>query len=118
MHCVIKNEAFTLPINREKVKSIVVIGKLANDVLCDWYSGSPPYKITPLEGIQKKAGKEATVVYFQDSELKEALKAAENADLVITFGGNHPTGDAGWAKVARPSYGKESVDRKTIESGR
>ncbi len=110
----LKNEALTLPIDRKKVKSIVVIGGLANDVLCDWYSGSPPYKITPLEGIKKKAGKEVSVAYFPDSKLQEALKAAKNADLVVAFGGNHPTGDAGWAKVTRPSYGKESVDRKTL----
>ena len=29
--------------------------------------------------------------------------------------GNHPTGDAGWAEVTLPSYGKEAVDRRSLD---
>ena len=42
------------------------------------------------------------------------MKAAKNCDVAVVVVGNHPTGDAGWAKVARPSYGKEAVDRQSI----
>jgi len=34
---------------------------------------------------------------------------------VIICVGNHPTGDDSWAKVTQPSYGKEAVDRRSLE---
>jgi beta-glucosidase len=34
---------------------------------------------------------------------------------VIVCVGNHPTGDGPWAKVTRESYGKEAVDRRSLE---
>ncbi|MDF1551195.1 MAG: glycoside hydrolase family 3 C-terminal domain-containing protein, partial [Bacteroidales bacterium] len=86
----------------------------ANEVLMDWYSGSAPYLVTPLDGINSKINKDVKLSYFADNENDKAINAASTADVVIVFGGNHPTGDAGWAKVARPSYGKESVDRETL----
>ncbi len=39
-----------------KNKDVAVIGPLADEVLTDWYSGTPPYSITPLEGIKEKVG--------------------------------------------------------------
>lgn len=110
----LKNDHATLPLNSKKIKSIVIVGKLANEVLMDWYSGSAPYLVTPLEGIKSKINKDVKLSYFTDNEYDKAIDAASTADVVIVFGGNHPTGDAGWAKVARPSYGKESVDRETL----
>lgn len=110
----LKNDHATLPLNSKKIKSIVIVGKLANEVLMDWYGGSAPYLVTPLEGIKSKINKDVKLSYFTDNEYDKAIDAASTADVVIVFGGNHPTGDAGWAKVARPSYGKESVDRETL----
>lgn len=110
----LKNERSTLPINKKKIKKLAVIGQLANQVLLDWYSGSAPYVITPLQGLQNRFGKEMEITYVPDSLLSEALIVAQEADMVLVFGGNHPTGNAGWAKVTRDSYGKESVDRKSI----
>ena len=110
----LKNESSTLPINKKKVKKLAVIGQLADQVLLDWYSGSAPYLVTPLQGLQERFGKEMEITYVPDSLLNEALIAAKEADMVLVFGGNHPTGNAGWAQVTRDSYGKESVDRKSI----
>jgi beta-glucosidase len=43
----------------------------------------------------------------------EAVKLAQSADVAIVCVGNNPGG--GWAKVAGPSEGRESVDRKAID---
>ncbi len=110
----LKNEKQTLPINTKKIHKILVVGQLADQVLLDWYSGTPPYFITPLQGLKDKLGKKTEIVYVPDSLIEKAKEEAQDADLILAFGGNHPTGNAGWAEVTRDSYGKESVDRKTI----
>lgn len=48
-----------------KNKKVAVIGPLADEVLTDWYSGTPPYSITPLEGIKGKIGE--TIPYADGS---------------------------------------------------
>lgn len=110
----LKNDYETLPVKSKIIKKIAVIGQLANKVLLDWYSGTPPYTLSPLQGLKNRIGDEVEVIYVPDSLMDDALLAAKEADLVLAFGGNHPTGNAGWEKVTRPSYGKEAVDRKTI----
>ncbi|MGG3283357.1 glycoside hydrolase family 3 C-terminal domain-containing protein [Paenibacillus solani] len=49
----LKNKGL-LPLNRDQLKSVAVIGPLANEAFTDWYSGTPPYRITPLQGVQEK----------------------------------------------------------------
>ena len=44
----LKNANGFLPLKKESIKSIAVIGPLANSVHWDWYGGTPPYAITPL----------------------------------------------------------------------
>jgi len=111
----LKNLENLLPLDRTKFKSIAVIGPRANEVLLDWYSGLPPYRITPLQGIIDKVGPGVTVNFATNNTHGEAVKIARAADVVIVCVGNHPTGDVtNWAKVALPSYGREAVDRKSI----
>jgi len=111
----LKNSENLLPLDRSKLKSIAVIGPRANEVLLDWYSGLPPYRITPLQGIIDKAGPGITVNFATNNADGEAVKIALAADVVIVCVGNHPTGDlTNWAKVALPSYGREAVDRQSI----
>ena len=38
----LKNENRFLPLDRSALKAIAVIGPRANEVLLDWYSGTPP----------------------------------------------------------------------------
>ena len=111
----LKNSGNLLPLDRTKLKSIAVIGPRANDVLLDWYSGTPPYNVTPLQGIQDKAGPGVTVNFATNNADGEAVKIARAADVAIVCVGNHPTGGlTNWGKVALPSYGREAVDRKSI----
>ena len=111
----LKNAGDLLPLDRTKLKSIAVIGPRANQVLLDWYSGMPPYTITPLQGIMDKVGPRVLVNFATNNDHDAAVKIAQASDVVIVCIGNHPTGDVtNWAKVALPSYGREAVDRKSI----
>ena len=42
--------------NKTTTKSIAVIGPRGNEVYLDWYSGTPPYRVTPVEGIKNAVG--------------------------------------------------------------
>jgi len=109
----LKNENNTLPLNREKLKVIAVIGPWTNEVLLDWYSGTPPYNVSIVQGIEE-AAKGAKVIYADGSNVAEAQALARKADVAIVVVGNHPTCNAGWDQCPVPSNGKEDVDRKTI----
>jgi beta-glucosidase len=110
----LKNSANLLPLDKRSLKSIAVIGPRANDVLLDWYSGTPPYAVTPLEGIRKLVGNSVKVNYASDADA--AVKLARESDVAVVCVGNHPNGgfDTVWAKVSTPSEGREAVDRQSI----
>jgi beta-glucosidase len=110
----LKNSANLLPLDKKSLQSIAVIGPRANEVLLDWYSGTPPYAITPLEGIKNALGASVKVNYASDRVA--AVKLAQESDVAIVCVGNHPNGgfDTVWAKVSMPSEGREAVDRQSI----
>ncbi|HEV7893257.1 MAG TPA: glycoside hydrolase family 3 C-terminal domain-containing protein [Pyrinomonadaceae bacterium] len=110
----LKNEKNTLPLDRGRLKSIAVIGPRADEVLLDWYSGTPPYTVTPLQGIRDKVGPGVEVRYAADNRDGEAARAARSSDVAIVVVGNHPTCAAGWAQCPVASDGKEAVDRRSI----
>jgi len=110
----LKNESNLLPLQKEKLKTIAVIGNNANDVFLDWYSGTPPYVISALEGIKNKVGKNTEILFTKNNTDGKAVEYAKKADVVIVLVGNHPTCDAGWANCPKPSNGKESVDRQSL----
>jgi beta-glucosidase len=110
----LKNENNQLPLDRHALKSIAVIGPYANEVLLDWYSGTPPYTVTPLEGIRNKVGAGVSVRYAANNDGGEAAKIARSSDVAIVVVGNHPTCDAGWEQCPVESDGKEAVDRRSI----
>jgi len=110
----LKNENKTLPLDVSHLKSIAVIGPLADKVALDWYSGTPPYTVTPLQGIRSRAGTNVAVTSSTGADLAEAVAIAKKADVAIVIIGNHPTCDAGWNKCPLPSDGKEAIDRKSL----
>ena len=115
----LKNSAGLLPLDRAKVKSVVVVGPLGNTVLHDWYAGTPPYAISPRRGLEQVAGapspgtRPINVAWVGDMS-EAAVNVARTKDAVIVCVGNHPEGNASWALVSSPSEGKEAVDRKAI----
>jgi beta-glucosidase len=111
---VLKNSQRLLPLDGTKLKSVAVIGPYADQVALDWYSGTPPYAVSPLDGITNKLGSRVKVNFAHDNSAGEAVKSARAADIAIVVVGNHPTCNAGWARCPLPSDGKEAIDRKTI----
>lgn len=110
----LKNEKGFLPLQKEKIKTVAIIGPRADEVLLDWYSGTPPYVITPLEGIKKKLGNNVEVLVAKNNIDGKAATIAKKADFVIVIVGNHPVCNAGWANCPVPSEGKEAVDRQSL----
>lgn len=62
---VLKNSKKLLPLNKNSLKTVAVIGERANEVLPDLYSGSLPYAVSALEGIKNKLGDNVRVIMLQ-----------------------------------------------------
>ena len=110
----LKNTGNQLPLDKATIKSIAIIGALADTVAKDWYGGTAPYKTAARAGIIAKVGTGVTINYAANNTSGAAATAAQNSDVAIVFAGNHPTCGAGWAVCPLPSQGKESVDRTQI----
>jgi len=129
----LKNENNILPLDKSKIKSIAVIGPLADSVHWDWYGGTPPYTVTPLQGIKDVVGPNTKVNYAayntQDGEA-DAMKAASESDVAVVVIGNDPTcgPDEGHEWYETPtegggitlpctvsSDGREGRDRESID---
>ncbi|MHB8303276.1 MAG: glycoside hydrolase family 3 C-terminal domain-containing protein [Acidobacteriaceae bacterium] len=110
----LKNANHQLPLDKSRLKSIAVIGPRANEVDLDWYSGTPPFTITPLQGIQSYVGNAVKVNFAADNQAGAAVRAAKTSDVAIVFVGNHPTCGMGWGHCPDPTEGKEAFDRKSI----
>jgi len=87
----LKNDANLLPLDKTKIKSIAVIGPLADSVHWDWYGGTPPYKVTPLEGIKDEVGSDVKVNYAESELGNAAINAARHSDVAVVVVGNDPT---------------------------
>jgi beta-glucosidase len=111
----LKNENMLLPLNKEKIKSVAVIGPSANSVISDWYSGTPPYKISILKGIKNALGNNVTIRYAASNKADSAIIAAKSSDVAIVCIGNHPLSyGLGWGQNYVASDGREDVDRQSI----
>jgi beta-glucosidase len=111
----LKNENMLLPLQKEKIKSIAVIGPSANSVISDWYSGTPPYRISILQGIKNEAGGNVTIRFASGNKADSAVIAAKESDVAIVCIGNHPLGyGLGWGQNYVASDGREDVDRQAI----
>lgn len=111
----LKNKPQMLPLDATKLKSIAVIGPDADRVLGDLYGGTPPYAISPLEGIRERAGAEVSVNYASGNDLNQAADLARRSDVAIVIIGNDPAcGGPGWHHCALPSEGHEAQDRTSL----
>jgi beta-glucosidase len=110
----LKNSNQFLPLNKAQLKSVAVIGPYADQVALDWYSGTPPYAVSPWDGIRNKLDRGVKTSFAHDNTNGDAVKIARSADVAIVIVGNHPTCNAGWAKCPLPSDGKEAIDRQSI----
>ncbi len=125
----LKNANAFLPLNKTSLKSIAVIGPLANSVHWDWYGGIPPHAITPLQGIRNAAGPGVMVNYAANQVGEAAVKAARESDIAVVVVGNDPTcgpemaqewskhHDGSTLPCSVPSDGREGRDRVSIDLG-
>ncbi|HXM41843.1 MAG TPA: glycoside hydrolase family 3 C-terminal domain-containing protein [Bryobacteraceae bacterium] len=122
----LKNANGFLPLDKNAVKSIAVVGPRAGEVLIDLYGGRPPYAIAPLQGIREKVGSGATVNYAADNTDGAAVKAAHASEVAVVVVGNHPTCgatnimaifnmDVSSKPCADPGEGREGRDRESID---
>ncbi len=122
----LKNENL-LPLPKDKYKKIAVIGPCAKDLFFGGYSGEPYEKVNLLEGITKKVGKNAEVLFAQGCKLttnittsyfnwknneiefasreenlkiiKEAVETAKKVEIIIlALGENDHLCREAWAK--------------------
>ncbi len=111
----LKNENQLLPIQKEKIKTIAVIGPRANMVISDWYAGTPPYTVTVLQGIRNAVGNNVEVQYCMSNKADSAVILAAKTDVAIVCIGNHPLSyNLGWGQNQVASDGREDVDRQAI----
>ena len=87
----LKNADSILPLRKDSIKSIAVIGPLADSIHWDWYGGIPPYATTPLQGIKDRVGPGVKVNYAADEVGNAAYDAAKNSDVAVVVVGNDPT---------------------------
>jgi beta-glucosidase len=107
----LKNEGDLLPLDATKIHSLVVIGPNAAVARTGGGGSSlvvPKYSISPLKGIQDRAGQHLQVSYAQGAEMEaegagkdtpsarkhlrdEAVSAAAKADAAIIVVGRSPT---------------------------
>jgi beta-glucosidase len=111
----LKNQHAMLPLDSQHLKSVAVIGPFADQVLLDWYSGTPPYTVSALDGIRAALGARVSVKFVRNDDGGEAVRAARAADVAIIVVGNHPTCNAGWNHCPSLSDGKEAIDRKSLQ---
>jgi beta-glucosidase len=125
----LKNADSLLPLDKSKIKSIAVIGPLADVVRWDWYGGTPPYAVTPLQGIKDLVGPDVKVTYAADEAGHAAYDAAKAADVAVVVVGNDPTcgpdmqqdwhntewDGGGTLPCAAIGDGREGRDRESID---
>jgi beta-glucosidase len=119
----LKNENNLLPLAKERLKTIAVIGPNADNfrILLGNYFGTPSEYVTPLAGIRTAVGKEVKVLYAEGCKLNstavgywgeqptsgfaEALAATERADVVIMCLGLSPELEGEEGEVANSDGG-------------
>jgi beta-glucosidase len=121
----LKNQDAVLPLERSALRTIAVVGELANQInLGDRGSSAvrPPYAITPLQGIREAVGSGTRVIFEKGKNLEQARKAAQDADVVIAVVGFTWEQEGEFIKEPRPRGGDRTdlglleAHRRLIES--
>jgi beta-glucosidase len=108
----LKNDGL-LPLNKEEIKKVAVIGPNANICELGGYSGMPAVKVSPLMGIKDYLGEDYDVEYKmgcavtsseeEAESINEAAELAENSDVALLFVGTNLT-------VANEHFDRSDLD--------
>lgn len=117
----LKNDNNFLPLDKNKIKTIALIGPNADKCLLGGYSSRPRVCASPLQAIKEKYGTGLNVLHaegvkltdknnwFADTinladrnantfKIAEAIEVAKQADVIVLFvGGNESMSREGWA---------------------
>ena len=119
----LKNEKKLLPLNKDKLKKIVVMGPNADnkDALLGNYNGFPTHMLTPLQAIRERVGDKAEVIFVEGPDhvdtatadmLQQWVAQAKGADMVIFIGGISPQLEGEEMPVSKDGF--SCGDRTTI----
>jgi beta-glucosidase len=81
----LRNEGGALPLDASETGSVAVVGPLADTLYSDWYSGTLPYQITPLDGITARLGDGATVATSEGVD-RITLRSVDTGSYVTATG--------------------------------
>ncbi|MDP4272932.1 MAG: glycoside hydrolase family 3 C-terminal domain-containing protein [Bacteroidota bacterium] len=96
----LKNQNSLLPLDKNKIRKVAVIGPNANCMRVGGYSGAPKYFVTVFDGIKKLLGSKAEVSYAKGCEMAsdkkedftEAVTLAQQSDVaIVVVGGSEET---------------------------
>ena len=125
----LKNDNSLLPLDRNSISSIAVIGPNADKVQFGDYSitKNNEYGVTVLEGIRNNAGKNITVNYalgcgitsLSTDGIAEAVEVARKSDVVVLVlgGTSMPLSGIGWGdeNSKEPNTCGEGYDRSELD---
>ncbi len=95
----LQNKGNLLPLNTSTIKKIAVIGENATKMMTIGGGSSSlkvKYEVSPLDGIKKRFGSSAEIIYApgytseknnKENLLQKAVETAKKADVVLVFGG-------------------------------
>ena len=112
----LKNDRNLLPLDKNKIKSIAVLGPRCDHVQQDWYSGALFDEVSILEGIRKAVGSSVKINYVPYNSSHTIDEIARQSDVVIVCVGNQVDWRPPfrWRQVGTPSDGREAVDRRAL----
>jgi beta-glucosidase len=134
----LKNQGSLLPLDKNAIDSVAVVGPLADRVLTDLYNSRPPYTVAPLEGIRNAVGAQVRILaqnarerppvsttigmvlevtpdmfpplFVPERDIPAAVELARSADVAIVCVGNNPM-CGGWSMGhATPSLPSEGME--------
>jgi beta-glucosidase len=118
----LKNKNNLLPLARGRYRTIAVIGPNADFCELGGYSGSPPYRMSLIDGIKEKVGNTSRIVHAQgcsidpdhpdDPEdlkrIEDAVDVAKNADLIILAIGDRQS-------ICQETWPGQTGDRTSLD---
>lgn len=86
----LKNDGI-LPLDRNRIKKITVVGRLAAQPNTGDLKGSsavfPPYVVTPLQGLVNETGGSIEICYVDGRTSHQSQELSKNADAVVVVAG-------------------------------